>query len=338
MHVLRLTGARTGLVSDWLDAEALPAVDIRAALARYAPDDVVASETWRRLLEQAIALRPRAPAPELAIGAGVQPYHVGVLGYLVLATDTLGEAMLAYQRYEKLFYGVNIAEVFAVGDAVEIRWQGATDQLGQYGDGAAIAALITFLRRQLDEAPPPALVSFAGTPVRAGAAAAYEDFFACPVTFGDSHVRVRFPASYLGLPMPHRDPGLRNLLDRQAQALLQTLPDEDPFDRALQQLIPRLLADGRATLPLAARALHVSPRTLQRRLTLHGISWQQFLDRARTRLAREYLRDDSLSLSDVALLLGFSEQSAFNRAYRRWTGTTPGRRRRQRHTGDTPCD
>ncbi|MCH8543054.1 MAG: AraC family transcriptional regulator [Alcanivorax sp.] len=328
MSVLRLTGAWTGLLTDWLDRENLPAPEIRAALAWRAPDDIIPGPQWRALLEKAVALRPAAVAPELHIGAGVQPHHVGVLGYLVLATETLGEAMLAYQRYEKLFYGINIAQIMATGHEVEIRWQGATGFLGQMGDGVAIAALITFLRRQVENPPPPSLVTFTGTPQRPGDEQAYHDFFGCPVQFGNSHVRVRFPAEYLGIPMPHRDPALRALLDRQAQALLQALPDNDAFDRALQQLLPRLLAEGRATLPTAARALHVSPRTLQRRLTAHGISWQQFLDRARTQLAREYLADTSLSLSDVALLLGFSEQSAFNRAFRRWTGTTPGKLRR----------
>lgn len=328
MSVLRLTGAWTQLLSDWLDVEHLPAPDIRAALLRYAPDDIVPVPAWRRLLERGLALRPAEPAPELAVGAGVQPHHVGVLGYLVLAAESLGEAMLAYQRYEKLFYGVNVAEVLTVDQDVEIRWHGTSELLGQAADGVAIAALITFLRRQLDDPPPPSLVSFAGTPTRPDAEQAYRAFFGCPVQFNDSHVRVRFPAAYLGIPMPQRDPALRALLDRQAQALLETLPDDDPFDRALQQLLPRLLADGRATLPIAARALHVSPRTLQRRLAAHNISWQTFLDQARARLAQEYLGDTSLSLSDVALLLGFSEQSAFNRAFRRWTGSTPGRERR----------
>jgi AraC-like DNA-binding protein len=68
-------------------------------------------------------------------------------------------------------------------------------------------------------------------------------------------------------------------------------------------------------------------RTLQRRLDARGLTWQQLLDQTRAGLAREYLRDRSLSLGDIALLLGFSEQSAFNRAYRRWTGTTPRRAR-----------
>jgi AraC-like DNA-binding protein len=98
----------------------------------------------------------------------------------------------------------------------------------------------------------------------------------------------------------------------------------------------RLLADGEATLGRAASVLHLAPRTLQRRLAKHGLSWQQWLDRNREQLARQYLQDPGLGLSDIALLLGFSEQSAFNRAFRRWVGVSPGRYRRDPNSVQRP--
>ena len=85
--VIRVTGAWTQLLADWLDHENLPAPDIRAALARWAPDDIVPIPVWRALLERATALRPLLPAPGLAIGAQVHQRHVGVLGYVVLAAE-----------------------------------------------------------------------------------------------------------------------------------------------------------------------------------------------------------------------------------------------------------
>ena len=325
--VMRVTGAWTGLLSDWLDLQGLPAPDIRARLARWAPDDVVPVPVWSALLAEAIALRPGMVAPELAIGAQVQPRHVGVLGYLVLASENLGEAMYAYQRYERLFYGVALAEVELLGEQAELRWGRDTAMLGQQGDGVAIAALITFLRRQLDDPPPPSSVSFVHA-VSPQVAAAYEAFFECPVVFQASHIAVRFPLSYLQMPMPMRDPGLRELLDRQAGALLAAMPDSSAFDRAVQQVLVRMLAEGEVSLERVAKAVHLSGRTLQRRLAQQGLGWQQLLDRTREQLARQYLADRSLALSDIALLLGFSEQSAFNRAFRRWCGETPARWRR----------
>lgn len=332
-RVIRVTGAWTGLLSDWLDQEGLDASPLRIALARWAARDNVPVPVWRDLLAQGLALVPGRVAPELGVGACVLPGHVGVLGYLVLASDTLGEAMLAYQRYETLFYGASLAEIEVIGDQAEMRWPPSDHELGQQADGVAIAALVTFMRRQIDQPPPPSSVSFLES-VDAETGRAYEAFFGCPVTWNDSHVRVRFPLHYLSLPMPRRDPTLRELLDRQARALVRALPegsgDSSSTDRQLQQVLLKLLSDGEPTLARAASAMHMAPRTLQRRLARHQLSWQQWLDRSREQLARQYLVDPSLTLTDIALLLGFSEQSAFTRAYSRWTGNSPGRERRQR--------
>lgn len=321
--VIRVTGAWTQMLGDWLDREGLAAPDIRALLVHWAPEDSVPVPVWSELLARAAALRPQMVAPGLAIGAGVQPRHVGVMGYVVLASRNLGEAMLAYQRYERLFYGVDLVTVAAVGEEIEVRWPKETPGFNQLTDSVGIAALITFLRRQLDSPPVASLVSFINPAPPAAERAVYEAFFGCPVRFDDTHTRVRFPASHLALPMAHSDPGLRALLDRQAQALLLALPDSDPFDRALQQVMLKLLPEGGVSLPRVAQELFVSVRTLQRRLDARGITWQTLLDRTREQLARQYLADRSLTLGDVALLLGFSEQSAFNRAFKRWTGVTP---------------
>jgi AraC-like DNA-binding protein len=323
---IRVTGAWTRLLSDWLDREQLAAPAIRARLAGYAPDDAVPVREWRALLEQAVQLRPDLDAPGLAIGAGVLPHHVGVLGYLVLASNTLGEAMAAYQRYERLFYGIDIAEVLIDRDQAQLRW--APTDTGPIADETAIAALVTFTQRQSVDNAPPSRVGFVHT-ANARHVKACTDFFKCPVEFGCSHTVVQFSTAYLTTPMRHHEPGLRALLDRQAQALLKALPDPNAFDHAVQQVLLRQLPEGQVHIDKVARALHQSTRTLQRRLADSGMSWQQLLDRTREQLARQYLHDRSLSLAEIALLLGYSEQSTFTRAFRRWVGATPLAFRRQ---------
>ena len=79
-----------------------------------------------------------------------------------------------------------------------------------------------------------------------------------------------------------------------------------------------------------ARALHMSVRTLQRRLVASGVTFREVADAVRMQLAEEYLSDRAVSTAEVAFLLGFSDQTAFNRAFRRWTGQSPGRWRRGR--------
>jgi hypothetical protein len=153
---MRVTGAWVQLLTDWLDRENLPAPALRTVLDSRSPADLVPLPLWRDLLQQAVALRPDRVAPGLSIGAMVQPRHVGMLGYLILTCRTLGEAMQAYQRYETLFYGQDMVEVLGLGDQMQVRWSGE-DSTGELADTVAIAALITFLRRLVDDPPSPAV-------------------------------------------------------------------------------------------------------------------------------------------------------------------------------------
>ncbi len=329
-----MTGAWASLLVDWLDREGLALPDVRATLARFAPDDDVPIPLWRELLDRAAAARPGLRAPGLSIGALVEPRHVGVLGYLVLASATLGDALLAYRRYERLFYGAELAEVVRIGDAIELRWSAHATGLGLLGDAVSVAALFTFMRDQVDADATFAEVAFPHAAPRD--AAAYRAFFGCRVRFGDTHVRLRIPGPFLALPMRHRDPHLRALLDEQARALLSAIPERDAFEVALSRAICAALPEGAPTVARLARGMHVSIRTLQRRLEARGLTWQALLDRTRTELALRYLADPSLSLPEVALLLGYSEQSAFTRAFRRATGATPSRVRRSSQAAGRP--
>lgn len=325
---LHINAAWTQLLTDWLDAENLIAPAIRHQLDGLAPSEQVKVAHWQSLLQQAQALRPDIPAFGLAVGAGVKPRHVGLLGYLVLSCRTLGDAMLAYQRYEGLFYGQQLAEVTGIEGNLCIAWPG-TSSTGKLADSVSIAGLVSFLRRLLLEPPVPSCVSFVFPCNNHQEQQAFAQFFGCKVHFNAQKTSVQFPANYLALPLLHRDEGLRQLLDRQAAALLQAQPNADAFERNLQQALAQRLPEGQGNLQAVSSAVHISPRSLQRQLQKRGKNWQQLLDDTRASLATDYLRDATLGLTDIALLLGFSEQSAFSRACKRWTDETPNALRRR---------
>lgn len=318
--LIRVTGAWTRLLTDWLDRMRLQAPQLRAAVSAYALDDVVPLTDWAALLHEAVVLKPGLPALGLDIGAAVAPHHVGVLGYLVMASDNLGQALAAYQHYERLFYGADLAELKVTPSQVEISW--APGGGSALTDEVAIAALVSFMRKQVSDPPNPARVDFVHAATKAHKAVC-ERFFGCQVRFGRARTAVAIPMDFLAIPMPRREPALHALLDKQAQALLDALPEPNAFDKAVQQLLVRLLPEGEVNVDKVAAALHQSTRTLQRRLADSGMSWQQLLDRTREQLAKQYLRDAALSLAEIALLLGYSEQSAFTRSFKRWTGETP---------------
>ncbi|HWB81033.1 MAG TPA: AraC family transcriptional regulator ligand-binding domain-containing protein [Nannocystaceae bacterium] len=131
-------------------------------------------------------------------------------------------------------------------------------------------------------------------------------------------------------PMSVADPLLQSVLKDHADQLLRGLPDlHDPL-ADVQQVLLEGMPRGRVDLEHVAKQLGVSARTLQRRLADTGTSWSDVLEAARRELSARLLVDPSLSVDDVAVLLGYAEASAFHRAFRRWTGQTPGAFRKQR--------
>lgn len=143
--------------------------------------------------------------------------------------------------------------------------------------------------------------------------------------FGAEEDRVVLDAAQWATPLPAGDAVLRSVLAEHADLLMKNLPDPGPeplqdVSAALADALPR----GRPELAFVAGQLGVSTRTLQRRLSEQGITWSSLLSRTRQELAERLLLDPSLSVDDVAVLLGYAEASTFHRAFRQWTGQTPG--------------
>jgi len=322
---LYVSSALTGLLQEFLDSEKLAAPACRARLAAWPMASRMPLTEWITLLNL-IAAEDHRPALGLAIGQRVQPRHAGVLGYLGLSCDTLGEALLRFERYHRLVYDGNPIQLNMSPEGVSISWGIVHARPGQLADETAIAAFATITRMLVDHPVGAQRVEFVYAPP--ADLKPYEDFFQCPVSFGHARTTVVFSADYLALPIRYRDPALRALLEQQAEALLRTLPENDDFENALKQALVKGMHNGEPTLTVVANRLHISPRTLQRRLAERGLQFHGLLDVTRLALARDYLANPSLSLTEIALLLGYSEQSAFNRAFRRWTGQTPRQARK----------
>lgn len=320
-----VSGALTGMLRDYLDARGLAAPACRARLDRYTVDSRLPLAEWIALLEL-IALADPRPALGLAIGQCVAPRHAGVMGYIGLSCDSLGEALMRFERYHRLVYDGNPAVMAIHGDVVSLSWGVEHGRPGQLADETAMAAFATLVRQLVNEHLSPTSVNFVN-PAPADVTP-YEAFFGCPVTFGGRLTYANFPVSFLARHIEHSDPGLRVLLENQAESLLRALPSGDGFVQDLKDALVRCLHAGEPTLEQVAQRLHLSTRTLQRRIGAHDLNFQQLLDRTRAELARGYMLEGNLSLAEIALLLGYSEQSAFTRAFKRWTGHTPKEMRR----------
>lgn len=317
---LFLTGSMLGMLGDFVQEKRCKIPELDEAIAVYGNQARISLQLWSNLLEK-ISVTVNDPALGLEIGKRIAPRHVGVLGYLVLSCHNLGEALNRFARYQRLVYDVNPFTVHVDEKGMEFRWGIDYGKPGALVDETSIAALFSFLHRLTNQPLNPSFVSFVNP--KPANVKIYSDFFHCPVEFDDKITRFRFPIEYLSVPLLHSDTTLLDLLSQQAEALLAVLPKADVFEEKLQQVIVQTLHEGEPTLPIVSAHLALSSRTLQRRLQERGLVFQDILENTRRELAVRYLLDKTLSLTDIALLLGYSEQSAFNRAFKRWYQEPP---------------
>ena len=152
----------------------------------------------------------------------------------------------------------------------------------------------------------------------------YEAHFRCPVKFKSNQNALVFSNADMELPFVTYNPDLLAIVAPQLEAeLAQQLADKT-FTEQAKGILKQLLAGQRPGIQDLARELHVSTRTLQRRLTEQGITFQRLLEEARRELARHYLLHSSLELNQTAYLLGYEDPNSFFRAFHHWEGTTPG--------------
>ncbi len=146
--------------------------------------------------------------------------------------------------------------------------------------------------------------------------------------FATPHSGFSFARELLDRPLLTGNPALAELLERLAARLFADLPRTTTVAGALRELVIRDGFERELTVAAAAHRLHLSPRTLQRRLREEGTSHQEVVDDARRVLAHRMLTQSRLGIAEVAFALGFSEPGALHRAFKRWTGMTPAEYRR----------
>ncbi|MCA9623199.1 MAG: AraC family transcriptional regulator ligand-binding domain-containing protein [Myxococcales bacterium] len=152
-------------------------------------------------------------------------------------------------------------------------------------------------------------------------------FFGCPIAYDAEASTCWIPREVWDAPLERREPALRRLLERHAEAQLeQQRVDADPL-APIRNAIREQLTEGPPKLEEVARGVAMSARTLQRRIRDAGTTFQAVVEQERQCAARAYLADPRLGVADVAYLLGYSESSAFVRAFKRWTGSTPAQYR-----------
>jgi AraC-like DNA-binding protein len=318
---LQLNGDLAELLRDFLEQQGDVHCDLYTGLQSFSLSRRMSFAQWWTLLDK---MQARFPARSigLALGQSVRSKHLGVLGYLTLASDTLAEALTAFQRYQRLLHDGDKANICIQDNVMVMSWTSDFGPSTPLSDEVLLVGLLSFIR-QITAKPDLAPLQVDLTYAAPVFSEEYRQVFNAPVVFSQAATAIHFPLSYLSLPVSNSDAGLRHILERQAQAALAVLPDNEGFSQLLRGVLLRALQSGRARSADVAATLNMSERTLFRRLSEQGLSFKRVLSELRVQLAREYLADARLSQSEIALLLGYSEQSAFHRAFKREVGLTP---------------
>lgn len=277
---------------------------------------------WRELLSE-IEKKYSIPALGLDIAQYVKPQHLGILAYIALSCDTLAEALIRYHEYHRLIYDGSPLKVEKLENSLSLQWEKLPAQLTtQTTDEIAIALMVQFLRLYLCVPESPFIEVRFRNPAPKNIIQ-YQQFFQCEVKFSQASVEIILNPNLLTIPLKQADLTLQKLLMQQAQDLINQLPNSTQLDERLQQSILTGLQKNNYQIECIANQLSLSVRQLQRYLQQQNTTYQNRVQEVRMMMALQYLKDPFLSLQEIALLLSYSEQSAFQRAFKHWMKITP---------------
>ncbi len=325
---VRNTLAR-GICRDLRAARIDPAPLLRqAGVAQNAvkDDDAwLAYESHAKLLECA-ADELKDPYYGLGLANRVEPKEFGALAYIGLSSRTLEDALRNLERYLAVHTEAWRIRIVVEGDEAAILLIPARpdyshyDQAAEVGIGVLVRAYQYFLGDRLR----PLEIAFVHGLKPARSKVKIEKMLGCPVAFGRTQAQILLDRQSLRLPIRTADDHLLKILKAHCTSVLsEQKPEQASLTAQISQAIADLLPSGRAKAKLVARELGMTERTLHRRLALEGTSFGELHETLCSSLARKYLGEQQLTVKQVAFLLGYSDQSAFGVAFRRWTGRTP---------------
>lgn len=289
--------------------------------------------TLQRLLDYVLP-RCHNPVYGLQTSQFVQPGSYGVVGYITMTSNTLGEALFRISTYEKLVSDMGLTHVDFEPGFIVARWDCHFEDplVRRHVIEHVLASWVVYARWIMadgDNVSPVAIRLEHAAPEDPEILRHYQHVFRCPVYFSQSMSAVVMSQEQLEKPLRQPDPNLRETLEQYAQSALRGLQERYSTVDQVRALVRTVLRDQPPRKELIAEQMGMHIRNLHRKLAEEGASYQQILDEVRLELATEFLRDLRLSVEEVATRLGYSEGHSFIRAFKRQTGMTPGRFRQQ---------
>ena len=294
-------------------SEAGPRADEHVDVRRYL-------EVWRRALQHV-----PDPAFPLRAAASMQLEDSEVFGFLAMSCENLGEAYDKSASYRALFsigsgWELEIDENSTrviwypwPGDIADVAYRAAMD--------FAMVDMTNAVRRLARNGQRPTAVRLRHSAPKD--AAFYIEHFGVAPTFGTPLYELVYPPGLRDMPIASFNSRLRDYFDEQCRALTATMGSGSSLIGQVRKVLIAAMGGGDTTIEATAKTLAMSSRSLQRRLAEEGTRYNDLLAEVRAEFAKRYLADGTISASEVAYLIGFTEPPAFFKAFKRWTGMTP---------------
>lgn len=272
-------------------------------------------------LYQGISAVSKDPAIGLKLGTEERVERYDPIAIAALYTRSFRDALQRLARYKQLTCPEEIRLVERGGEfLVQFIWLLADQPEPSLLVDACFAWIVGIGRRGTGLPVNPKRVEFQRPEKHRKM---HEAHFRCPVKFDARQNVLVFSKADIDRPFLTHNPDLLAMVAPQLEAELTRQLAEKTISEQVKGIVKKLLAGRRPTLQDVARELHLSTRTLQRRLTDEGVTFQQLMEGARRELAQHYLLHSSLELSETAYLLGYEDANSFFRAFHHWVGTSP---------------
>lgn len=283
--------------------------------ARFSLDRT--SKFWRLAVEET-----HDDAIGIWVSKYVQPTTFHALGLAVAASRNWYEALSRMEQYSEV---VSDSEKIMISTR-ESHWEyilspGAqTYRASPESLDAIMSHMIRASRASIEKFHAPLYVEFARPkPINH---TTFSDFYGCDIRYDADINRIALPLELMHEPLSTTNISLAVQGDHIVQAYLKQA-GTDPFDKKLRQIIVDTLPSGDTNIQIVARDAGMSVRSLQRHFSEMGGTFSEFISNIRAGMARNYLDQNTLSITEIAFLLGYSDTASFSRAFKTWTGQTP---------------
>jgi AraC-like DNA-binding protein len=286
------------------------------------PDNKIAFDVRSRLFQLCVE-RTQCLHFGLLLGERAGLSSLGLIGYLAQQSPYVQEALQSIVTFAHLHVLGAVCVLKIEKNSAFFGYSVAFPRLAmreQIEDGA-VAIIFNILQKLCGPGWKPTRVEFCHQPPRD--TEPFNQFFKCKPQFNGERNGIWFHTDWLQQPLPGADPDLHNFLRKEVDKLVAR--NSNDFATQVSQVLHYSLLSHHASSDHIAALFGIHSRTLHRRLKACGTSYQELRDAGTYELAQQLLENPALPLGDVAAALGYAETSAFTRAFRRWSGTSPTR-------------